>query len=263
MLRVNNIEVKYGGVILTLRGVSLEGGEGSIRVLVGSNGAGKTTLLKAISGLLKTELGDVTEGSIEFYGQRIDNRDPEEIVRIGITQVLQGRMVFEHLTTGENLLVGAHLRRERTEVKKDLDLIYSYFPILKSLRHRMSGYLSGGEQQMLVIGRALMARPKLMLLDEPSLGLAPIIVQHILNILKRINAEEGTSIFMVEQNIRAALTIAEYGYVMENGRIVLEGPTARLRDNKDMKEFYLGISAAGGKKGYRAIKSSRGRKRWL
>lgn len=262
MLKLNNIEVKYVDVILVLRGVTLEIGEGRIVALLGANGAGKTTTLKAISGLLKVELGEVTDGSIEFNGVRIDRKGPEEIVRLGIVQVMEGRRVCEQLSTEENLLAGA-LARGGANVKRDLDMVYAYFPRLKELRRRTSGYLSGGEQQMLVIGRALMAHPKVMLLDEPSLGLAPKLVEEIFNIVTRINKEEKTAILIVEQNARAALDIADYGYVMEMGRIVLDSPAAELRNNEDIKEFYLGLSQLGERKSYHAIKHYKRRKRWL
>jgi branched-chain amino acid transport system ATP-binding protein len=262
MLRLNNVEVKYAGVILVLRGVSVEVGDGKIVALLGANGAGKTTTLKAISGLLGTELGEVTDGSIEFDGQRIDNRIPEEIVKLGIVQVMEGRRVLVHLTTEENLKAGAYIRKDG-DIKTDLDMIYEYFPPLKELRNQVSGYLSGGEQQMLVIGRGLMAKPKLMLLDEASLGLAPLMVKEIFEIVKKVNLEENTSVFLVEQNALAALSIAEYGYVIENGRIVLDGPGDKLRENQDVQEFYMGLSEVGQRKSYREVKHYRRRKRWL
>jgi branched-chain amino acid transport system ATP-binding protein len=263
MLKLNNIEVVYSDVILVLRGVSLAVGEGQIVALLGANGAGKTTTLKAISGLLRTELGEVTRGSIELDGERIDHLAPEEIVQRGIVQVLEGRRLFQHLTVEENLVVGALVRDGGAAVRRDLEMVYSYFPRLKELRRRVSGYLSGGEQQMLVIGRALMAHPKLMLLDEPSLGLAPMLVQEIFEIIQRINREEGTSILLVEQNAQAALNIAQYGYVMENGRVVLDGPAEVLRENEDIKEFYLGLTELGQRKSYREVKHYKRRKRWL
>ena len=250
-------------VILVLKGVSLEVGEGQIIALLGGNGGGKTTTLKAISGLLKTEEGEVTDGSIEFEGKRIDKKSPEDIVKMGIVQVMEGRMVFEHLTTEENLMAGAYTRRDRGNVKRDLERIYEYFPKLRDLRRRTAGYLSGGEQQMMVMGRSLMANPRLMLLDEPSLGLAPLMVKEIFGIVKRINEEQKTSIVLVEQNARAALSVADYGYVMENGRVVLDGPAEKLRDNEDVKEFYLGLSAVGEKKSYKDVKHYKRRKRWL
>jgi branched-chain amino acid transport system ATP-binding protein len=239
MLQVNNIEVAYMNIIQVLRGVSLDVGDGRIVALLGANGAGKTTTLQAISGLLKTEEGEVTGGSIDFDGKRIDRYNPADIAAIGISQVMEGRRVLGHLSVEENL------------------------PRIKDFRRRTSGYLSGGEQQMLVIGRALMARPKLMLLDEPSLGLAPLVVQEIYEIIRKINAEQKMAILVVEQNARAALSIADYGYVMENGRVVLSGPTEMLRDNDDVQEFYMGLSTAGSKKSYREIKHYRRKKRWL
>ena len=263
MLNVNNIEVVYMNVIRVLQGVSLEVADGSIVALLGANGGGKTTTLKAISGLLKTEQGEVTDGSIEFDGKRIDRMWPEDIAAMGVSQVMEGRRVLEHLTVEENLLVGGYLRGDRAGMKADMELVFDYFPKIRDLRRQTSGYLSGGEQQMLVIGRALMARPRLMLLDEPSLGLAPLLVREIYEIIERINAEQGMSILLVEQNARAALGIADYAYVMENGRIVLAGPAADLRDNEDVKEFYMGLSAIGSRKSYREVKHYRRRKRWL
>jgi branched-chain amino acid transport system ATP-binding protein len=263
MLQVNNIEVVYMNVIQVLRGVSLEVGDGKIVTLLGANGAGKTTTIKAISGLLKTEEGEVTDGSIDFDGKRIDRYGPEDIAAMGISQVMEGRRVLEHLNVEENLLVGAYCRKNRAGVKRDMEMVFGYFPKIKDFRHQTSGYLSGGEQQMLVIGRALMARPKLMLLDEPSLGLAPLLVQEIYEIIQRINAEQKMAILLVEQNVRAALGIADYGYVMENGKIVLGGPAEKLRDNEDVKEFYMGLSAVGSQKSYREVKHYRRRKRWL
>jgi branched-chain amino acid transport system ATP-binding protein len=263
MLQVNNIEVTYMNIIQVLRGVSLEVGDGKIVALLGANGAGKTTTLKAISGLLKTEEGEVTDGSIDFDGKRIDRLNAEDIAVMGITQVMEGRRVLEHLSVEENLLVFAYRRKDRRQVKKDVEMVFDYFPKIKDLRRQMSGYLSGGEQQMLVIGRGLMARPKLMLLDEPSLGLAPLLVQEIYEIIKRINTERKMAILLVEQNARAALNIADYSYVMENGRIVLAGPAEKLRDNEDVQEFYMGLSAVGSQKSYREVKHYRRRKRWL
>lgn len=263
MLKVNNIEVVYSKVILVLRGVSLEVNDGSIVALLGANGAGKTTTLKSISGLLRTELGEVTAGSIEFNGARIDRKSPQQITKGGIFQVFEGRMLFVHLSVEENLLVGGHLRTDKAGVKADLELMYRYFPKLKDLRYRTSGYLSGGEQQMVVIGRALMAKPKLVLLDEPSLGLAPMLVEEIYSIIKQINEEQKTSMLLVEQNAVAALDIAEFGYVMENGRVVLDGPSEKLASNEDVQEFYLGLSAVGEKRSYRDVKHYKRRKRWL
>lgn len=263
MLLVKNIDVVYLNVIQVLRGVSLEVGDGQIVALLGANGAGKTTTLKAISGMLKTEEGQVTDGSIDFDGQRLEKYGPEDIAAMGISQAMEGRRVLEHLSVEENLLVGAYCRKDRAGVKRDMEIVFDYFPNIKRLRRQMSGYLSGGEQQMLVIGRALMARPKLMLLDEPSLGLAPLMVEEIYEIIRRIRADQKMAILLVEQNVRAALDIADYGYVMENGRIVLSGPAETLKDNEDVREFYLGLSAAGSRKSYRDIKHYRRKKRWL
>lgn len=263
MLRLNNIEVIYNEVILVLKGISLELKPGGIFALLGANGAGKTTTLKAISGLLSTELGKVTDGSIYFGSVRIDNQPPEKIVKMGIRQVMEGRRLFEHLTVEENLRAGGRVAGNGAKMKRDLDMVYGYFPRLKDFRNRTSGYLSGGEAQMLVIGAALMAHPKVMLLDEPSLGLSPILVKEIFSIIKRINVEEGTSILLVEQNAKAALSIAEYGYVMENGRVVLDGPMDKLRDNEDVKEFYLGLTRVGQEKSYREVKHYRRRRRWI
>jgi branched-chain amino acid transport system ATP-binding protein len=263
MLQVNNIEVVYMNVIQVLRGVSLEVGESKIVALLGANGAGKTTTLKAVSGMLRTEEGEVSDGSIDLDGDRIDRYGPEKVASLGISQAMEGRRVLEHLNVEENLLLGAYCRKDRAEVKKDVERVLDWFPKIKQLRRQMSGYLSGGEQQMLVIGRALMARPKLMLLDEPSLGLAPLLVEEIYDIIKRINAEQRMAILLVEQNARAALGIAGYAYVMENGRVVLEGPVEKMKDNKDIQEFYMGLSTTGSRKSYRDVKHYRRRKRWL
>lgn len=263
MLVLNNIEVIYSGVILVLKGISLEVPSGKIISLLGANGAGKTTTLKAISGLLKTEVGEVTDGSIELDGVRIDKKSPEEIVRMGIVQVMEGRRLFEHLSTEENLRASSYTSGAGTTVKQDLDTVYNYFPRLKELRTNTAGYLSGGEQQMLVIGSGLMSHPKFMLLDEPSLGLSPTLAQEIFQIVGRINSEEETGILLVEQNARAALDIGDYAYVMENGRLVLDGPASKLRENEDIREFYLGLSEVGEKKSYREVKHYRRRKRWL
>lgn len=264
MLKVSNIEVVYSDVILVLRGVSLEVGDGEIVSLLGANGAGKSTTLKAISGLLRTQEGDVTRGSIEFDGQRIDRMTPDEIVRLGIVQVMEGRPLFEHLTVEENLRTGALFRSPpKAQLKADLDEVYHFFPRLLDYRDSTSGYLSGGEQQMVVIGRALMAKPKLMLLDEPSLGLAPLLVRDIFNIIEQINKESGVSILLVEQNANIALQSASSAYVMENGRIVLNGSAESLSKNADIKEFYLGIGSHGERKSYRDVKHYKRRKRWL
>jgi branched-chain amino acid transport system ATP-binding protein len=262
MLRLNNIQVIYSEVILVLKGLSLEVPDGQIVALLGANGAGKTTTLKAISGLLKTEDGKVTDGSIEFMERRIDGMDPEEICRQGIVQVMEGRKVLESLTVEENLKIGGYTRRDPDGVKTDMQTIYDYFPRLVERRDQLAGYLSGGEQQMLVIGRALMAKPKLLLLDEPSLGLAPLLVREIFEIIQKINAERGTTILLVEQNARIALGIAHYGYIMENGRVVFDGPADKLRGNDDVREFYLGLSQAGRRKSFKEIKFYKRRKRW-
>jgi branched-chain amino acid transport system ATP-binding protein len=263
MLKLNNIEVTYLNVIRVLHGVSLTVPEGAIITLLGANGAGKSTTLKAISGLLHVEEGEVTDGSIEWDDIRIDKKSPEDIGKLGVVQALEGRRVFGHLTAEENLMVGAFNRRNRTEINRDIEMVYDYFPRLRDLRKNTAGYLSGGEQQMLVIGRAMMATPKLMMLDEPSLGLAPMLVEEIYEIIKRFNEEQKTSVLIVEQNVRVALSIAHYGYVLENGRIVLDGDADFLKNNEDVKEFYIGLSAMGDKKNYRDIKHYKRRKRWL
>ena len=263
MLKLNSIEVAYLNVIRVLHGVSLEVADGSIIALLGANGAGKSTTLKAISGLLRVDEGEVTDGSIEWNGEGIEKKSAEAIGKLGIIQALEGRRVFGHLTAEENLQVGAFHRRDRRAVKQDMVMVYDYFPRLKELRRNTAGYLSGGEQQMLVIGRAMMARPKLMMLDEPSLGLAPLLVEEIYDIIKRFNTEHKTSVLLVEQNVRVALSIAHYGYVMENGRVVLDGTADFLSNNEDVKEFYMGLSAMGTKKSYREVKHYKRRKRWL
>ncbi|MFH0914226.1 MAG: ABC transporter ATP-binding protein [Chloroflexota bacterium] len=262
MLQVNNIEVTYHDVMLVVRGISLEVPEGAIIALLGANGAGKSTTLKAISGLLKTEVGKVSEGSIFFDSQRLDKLDPETIAKLGIIQVLEGGQVLEHLTVEENLKLGGFIRHDGN-LKGDLEKVYNYFPGLREIRNNTSGFISGGERQMLVIGRALMAHPKFMMLDEPSLGLAPLLVKEIFEIVQRINQEEHTSILLVEQNVRAALSIAQYGYIMESGRIVLDGPAEKLRNNEDVQEFYLGFSKLGQRKSYRDVKHYKRRRRWL
>lgn len=263
LLEANNVEVIYNQVILVLKGLSLKVHEGQIVTVLGNNGAGKSTTLKAISGLLKSENGKVTDGSITFQGERIDRIDPEKIVRKGIFQVMEGRKAFEDLTVEENLLVGAHTIRNRKQIKKDLEMVYNYFPRLLQRRNFLSGYISGGEQQMMVIGRGLMAHPRLMLLDEPSMGLSPILVGEIFEIIQRINKEEKVTILLVEQNARMALSIADHGYVMENGRIVLDDEVDKLRENEDIKEFYLGLTEKGKQKSYRDVKHYKRRKRWL
>jgi branched-chain amino acid transport system ATP-binding protein len=263
MLKVNNIEVVYLRVIQVLRGVSLEVGDGKIVALLGINGAGKTTTIRAISGMLKTEDGEIIGGSVEFDNKRIDKYNPADIAGMGISQVLEGRRVLEHMTVEQNLMVGAYTRKDQTAVKKDMEMVYEYFPRLKDMRRRTSGYLSGGEQQMMVIGRAFMASPKLMLLDEPSLGLAPLMVKEIYSIIHRINTERNMSMLLVEQNAKAALGIAHHGYVMENGKIVMAGSADKLKDNEDIREFYMGLSTTGSQKSYREIKHYRRKKRWI
>ena len=263
LLTVNNIEVIYDHVILVLKGVSLEVPEGRIVTLLGANGAGKTTTLKAISNLLRVERGEVTKGSIEYRGQRVDRLNASALVKQGVIQVMEGRHPFGHLTCEENLLTGAYTRQDgRAALQRDMDMVYSYFPRLAERRHAMAGYVSGGEQQMMVIGRALMARPKLILLDEPSMGLAPQLVAEIFDIVARLNREEGVSFLLAEQNATVALRVADYGYVLENGRVVLDGDAETLRTNEDVKEFYLGLSTAG-RRSYRDVKHYRRRKRWL
>lgn len=261
MLTVNGVEVIYSKVVLVIKGISFEVPDRQIVCLLGANGAGKTTILKAISGLLKAELGVITDGHIDWDNRRIDRMRPEEIVGLGIVQVLEGRRLFRHLTTEDNLKTGAHIRKDHA-VKRDIDMVYELFPRLNDLKKRTSGYLSGGEQQMLVIGRALMAKPQLILLDEPSLGLAPMLADEILKKVKMIQTEEGTSFLLVEQNAKATLEIADYGYIMETGRIVLEGSAEQLVNNEDIKEFYIGLSELGQRKSYREVKHYRRRKRW-
>jgi branched-chain amino acid transport system ATP-binding protein len=263
MLAINNIEVVYDNVILVLKGVSLEVKSGSITTLLGANGAGKTTTLKAISGVLRTERGEVTKGSITFDGRRIDGMRAFDVTRLGISQVFEGRRVFEHLTTQENLIAGAHTQRRASDVSEGIERVYAYFPILKDRRDQLSGYLSGGEQQMLAIGRALMSSPKIVLLDEPSLGLAPMLVEEIFGIVRRLVQQEKLSVLLVEQNAVMALEVADHGYVMENGRIVLEGSVEALRANSDIREFYLGLNEVGSRKSYRDVKHYKRRKRWL
>ena len=263
LLSVNNIEVIYDHVILVLKGVSLEVTAGGIVALLGGNGAGKTTTLKAISNLLRAERGQVTKGSISLAGERIDALDAASVVKRGLIQVMEGRHCFPHLTVEENLLTGAYTRADgRARVAEDLDKVYGYFPRLKVRRGATAGYTSGGEQQMTAIGRALMSRPKMILLDEPSLGLAPQLVEEIFSIVGRLNKAENVGFLIAEQNTNIALRYADYGYVLENGRIVLDGGAADLRSNEDVKEFYLGLSASG-RKSYREIKHYRRRKRWL
>jgi branched-chain amino acid transport system ATP-binding protein len=263
LLSVNNIEVIYDHVILVLKGVSLRVPEEGIVALLGANGAGKSTTLKAISGLLRTERGEVTKGGVELSGEPIHRREASEVVRRGIVQVMEGRHVFEHLTVEENLLTGGYIRRNGQFLKRDLDLVYTYFPRLRERRSVRAGYVSGGEQQMLAIGRALMAHPRLMLLDEPSMGLAPMLVQEIFEIVGRLNREEKVAVLLAEQNANMALRFAQYVYVMENGRIVLDGDVKAISENEDIKEFYLGLSGVGQRKSYRDVKHYKRRKRWL
>jgi branched-chain amino acid transport system ATP-binding protein len=263
LLTVNNIEVIYDRVILVLKGVSLEVPEGGIVALLGANGAGKTTTLKAISNLLGAERGEVTKGSIECMGERVDRLSPNELVRRGVIQVMEGRHCFEHLTVEENLLTGAYTRRDgRGAIAESLEKVYHYFPRLKERRTAQAGYTSGGEQQMTTIGRALMANPKMILLDEPSMGLAPQLVQEIFEIVRNLNKREGVSFLLAEQNTTVALKFADYGYVLETGRVVMDGDAKSLRENEDIKEFYLGLSS-GGRRSFRDVKHYRRRKRWL
>lgn len=263
LLSVNNIEVIYDHVILVLKGVSLEVPEGGIVALLGANGAGKTTTLKAVSNILGTERGEVTKGSIEYLNERIDRMNPTDLVRKGVIQVMEGRHCFGHLTVEENLLTGAYSRKDgRGAIAKDLDMVYGYFPRLKERRSSQAGYVSGGEQQMTAIGRALMSRPRMILLDEPSMGLAPQLVEEIFGIVKRLNDEQNVSFLLAEQNTNMALRFADYGYILENGRVVMDGPAASLSDNEDVKEFYLGLSTSG-RKSYRDVKHYKRRKRWL
>jgi branched-chain amino acid transport system ATP-binding protein len=263
ILAVNNIEVVYNHVILVLKGVSLDVPKGGIVALLGANGAGKTTTLKAISNLLHAERGEVTKGSIVFDGEEVKARAPNELVRRGCIQVMEGRHCFEHLTIEENLLTGAYTRRDGNDaIRRDLDLVYSYFPRIRERRGALAGYTSGGEQQMCALGRALMSRPKMILLDEPSMGLAPQIIEEIFEIVHRLNGKEGVSFLLAEQNANMALRYARYGYILENGRIVMDGEAKALRENEDVKEFYLGI-AEGERKSFRNVKHYRRRKRWL
>jgi branched-chain amino acid transport system ATP-binding protein len=262
-LTLVNVEVIYNQVILVLRGLSLTVGEGEIVALLGSNGAGKSTTLKAITGLLPSEDGEVTQGRILHEGEPIHRRDAAEIVRRGISLVMEGRRIFEHLTAEENLRAGAYTRRSNVPQQENLDLVYQYFPRLYERRRQTAGYLSGGEQQMLAIGRALMAQPKLLMLDEPSLGLAPKLVTEIFEIIRRLNDDLSATILIVEQNARLALEVADRGYVMENGRIVLDGPADKLAKNPDVQEFYLGLTESGERRSYRAVKHYKRRKRWL
>jgi branched-chain amino acid transport system ATP-binding protein len=263
ILSVNNIEVIYDHVILVLKGVSLEVPRGGIVALLGANGAGKTTTLKAISNLLRAERGEVTKGSIEFQGTRVDKLTPNDLVRTGCIQVMEGRHCFGHLTIEENLLTGAFTRRDgNAAIKRDMEMIYDYFPRLRQRKGSMAGYTSGGEQQMCAIGRAMMSKPKMILLDEPSMGLAPQVVEEIFEIVKTLNTKEGVSFLLAEQNTNVALRYATYGYILETGRVVMDGEAKALRENEDVKEFYLGVSG-GDRKSFREVKSYKRRKRWL
>ncbi|MDG1739674.1 MAG: ABC transporter ATP-binding protein [Paracoccaceae bacterium] len=263
LLEVNNIEVIYNHVILVLKGVSLSVPKGGITALLGGNGAGKTTTLKAISALLKSERGEVTKGSISYRGQKVQDADPADLVKQGVIQVMEGRHCFEHLTIEENLLTGAYTRTDgKAAIDADLEMVYNYFPRLKERRKSQAGYTSGGEQQMCALGRALMSRPETILLDEPSMGLAPQLVEQIFEIVKSINENEGVTFLLAEQNTNVALRFAHYGYILESGRIVMDGPAAELRENPDVKEFYLGMSEDG-RKSFRDVRSYRRRKRWL
>jgi len=262
-LQVNNIEVIYDHVILVLKGVSLEVPKGSIVALLGANGAGKSTTLKAISNLLGAERGDVTKGGIEYKGEKVDNLNPADLVKRGVVQVMEGRHCFEHLSIEENLLTGAYTRKDgRKAIARDMEMVYDYFPRLRERRKSQAGYTSGGEQQMCAVGRALLAKPDMILLDEPSMGLAPQLVEEIFDIIKKLNVNEGVSFLLAEQNTNIALRYSDYGYIMENGRVVMEGNSKDLSENEDVKEFYLGISSEG-KKSFRDVKHYRRRKRWL
>ena len=262
VLIVNNIEVVYSHVILVLKGVSLKVKKGGITALLGGNGAGKSTTLKSISNLLASERGEVTKGSVTYSNEYIHDLDPSQLVKKGVIQVMEGRHCFEHLTVEENLLTGAYTRSNNKEVKEDLERVYSYFPRLRDRRTSLAGYTSGGEQQMIAIGRALMAHPSMILLDEPSMGLAPQLVKQIFEIVAEINRKEGVTILLAEQNTNIALQYAEYAYILENGRVVMEGTTESMRDNEDVKEFYLGISGEG-RQSFKDVKQYRRRKRWL
>ena len=263
LLEVNNIEVIYNHVILVLKGVSLKVPKGGITALLGGNGAGKTTTLKAISNLLHSERGEVTKGSVRYRGADVHEQDPAELVKKGVIQVMEGRHCFEHLTVEENLLTGAYTRGDgNAKIQEDLEMVYTYFPRLKERRKSQAGYTSGGEQQMVAMGRALMSRPETILLDEPSMGLAPQLVEQIFEIVKAVNENEGVTFLLAEQNTNVALRYAHYGYILESGRVVMDGPAAELRENPDVKEFYLGMSDEG-RKSFRDVRSYRRRKRWL
>ena len=263
LLELNNVEVIYSDVILVLKGINIKVAQNSIVSLLGANGAGKTTTLKAISGLLQSEDGKITSGSITYQDRPIHTEDPQKIVQSGLIQVMEGRRILEHMTVRQNLIVGGKAHKNRGELNKAVELVCSYFPILLEMEDRISGYLSGGQQQMLVIGRALMAKPTLVLLDEPSLGLAPIIVAEIFELIKKMKVDQQVTFLIVEQNANAALAVADHGYVLENGRIVLEGTGKELRENEDIKEFYLGMNLSGNMKSFREVKHYKRRKRWL
>ena len=263
MLTLNNVEVVYNDVIAAVRGISFEVPDTAIVALLGSNGAGKSTTLKAISGILKSQDGEIEDGSIEFNGVRLNEKSPEEVVRMGICQVPEGRRVFDDLTVDENIRVGAFTRKDKNGVNRDYDFVMDLFPLLKERKNQLAGYLSGGEQQMLAIGRGMMSKPKLMMLDEPSLGLAPLVVKEIFNVIMRINQEEGTGILLVEQNANVALLHATYGYIMENGKIVMDDKSEKLIENEDVKTFYLGLTGDAQKKSYKDVKHYKRRKRWL
>ena len=263
MLTLNNVEVVYNDVIAAVRGISFEVPDTAIVALLGSNGAGKSTTLKAISGILKSQDGEIEDGSIEFNGVRLNEKSPEEVVRMGICQVPEGRRVFDDLTVDENIRVGAFTRKDKNKVTRDYDFVMDLFPLLKERKNQLAGYLSGGEQQMLAIGRGMMSKPKLMMLDEPSLGLAPLVVKEIFSVIMRINQEEGTGILLVEQNANVALLHATYGYIMENGKIVMDDKSEKLIQNEDVKTFYLGLTGDAQKKSYKDVKHYKRRKRWL
>jgi len=263
VLRLNNVEIVYHDVILVVKGISLEVPNGGIVALLGANGAGKSTTLKAISRVLDSQEGEIADGTIHFQDRLINHLSAERVVRLGVCQVPEGRQIFDELTVEENLKIGAYTRKDSAQVREDFERMIEYFPILKTRRDRLAGYLSGGEQQMLSICRSLMARPRLLMLDEPSLGLAPLIIEEIFGILKKINEREQVSILLVEQNANIALQFAQYGYIMESGKIVLDGPSEKLRRNDDVQEFYLGLTRVGQKKSYREVKHYKRRKRWL
>ena len=263
MLGIKNLEITYHDIILVIKGISLTVKDGSMVALLGANGAGKSTILKAVSGLLEVEDGDIEDGTIDFDGIRLNNKAPHFIVKKGLIQVPEGRRIFDELTVEENIRIGSFLRKDSKKIKKDYENVLAYFPSLVHLKKRLAGYLSGGEQQMLAIGRAMMAKPRLLMLDEPSLGLAPILAHQVFNRVKEFNSREGVSVLLVEQNAIMALDVVEYGYIMENGKIVLDGPSHKLVENPDVKEFYLGLTDVGGKKSYRDTKHYKRRKRWL